>query len=80
MGKLKPLSTKSRAMEGAGPFICFTGTLAEGLRSAPAISRSNSRAVNPAIRIPTEHHSKVQFPELAGFLRLELRKIPHPGH
>jgi hypothetical protein len=50
------------------------------LWAAPAICDSNSRAVNPAIRIPTEHHPEVQLPELAGLFSLELRKIPDSGH
>jgi hypothetical protein len=47
---------------------------------APAICHSNSRAVNPAIRIPTEHHPEVQLPELARLLSLEFRKIPDSGN
>ena len=70
--KLKPFRTEACLMEGAGPFIGLTGTLAEGLRSAPAIRDSNSRSIDPAIRIPTEHYSEIQLLELPGFLRLKL--------
>ena len=78
--ELKPLRTEACTMEGAGTFIRLTRSLADRLRSAPAIRHSDSRAVDPAIRITTEHHSEVQLPEQARFLRLELRKIPHSGH
>ena len=79
-GKLMPLPAETCAMEGAGPFIGLTGPLAEGLRSAPAICHSNSRAVYPAIRVSAEHDSEVELPELAGFLSLVLRQIPYTGY
>ncbi len=67
-------------MEWTGTFISLTCTFAEWSRSAPPIRDSNSRPVGASVQITSEHQAKVQLPQLARFLPLELRQIPHTGH